>query len=346
MSNQLLTLLKKWLDRRNDTEWVLGTLIEAQGSSYRKPGAMMLFNGLGQHFGLLSGGCLEADLRQHAHQVMTSKKIKTVTYDMHDKEDITWQLGIGCGDTICIQLSPITPHNDYLQLEQVYEQLKQRMPAWYILPLENDSAPASVIPETHQQSSTFAGNLPVFEACKHASRITQGDQAFLAVPLRPAPHLVIFGGGIDAQPVVTFAHELGWQITLVDHRTSYARPGYFPNVTRILHCQASTLTRFTSLTDIDAAIIMTHNIKMDADALTTLSQSTARYIALLGAFSRREKVFSQTPISEKDLPVKLSTPAGLDIGGELPESIALAMLAECHTVLEKRSGLPLRQVYQ
>ncbi len=346
MSNQLSALLRTWFDKKNDTEWVLGTLIETQGSSYRKPGAMMLFNGLGQHFGLLSGGCLEADLRQHAQQVMASKKIKTVHYDMHDEEDITWQLGIGCGGTIRIQLTPITPHNDYLQLEQVYEQLKQRMPAWYILPVENDSAPASVIPETHQQSSAFADNLPAFGTCKHASQIKQGDQTFLAIPLRPVPHLIIFGGGIDAQPVVTFAHQLGWQTTLVDHRTSYARSGYFPNATRILHCQASTLTRFTSLTNIDAAIIMTHNIRMDADALTILSQSTARYIALLGAFARQAKVFSQTHISEKDLPVKLSTPAGLDIGGELPESIALAILAECHATLEKRSGLPLRQVYQ
>ena len=70
MSNQLNALLNTWADARDDTDWVLGTVYKTEGSAYRKAGAMMLINGYGQQFGLLSGGFLEADIVRNARKVM------------------------------------------------------------------------------------------------------------------------------------------------------------------------------------------------------------------------------------------------------------------------------------
>ena len=85
---------------------------------------MMLFNDLGQQFGLLSGGCLEADIQRHAARVMHSKRSLTVSYDGSDEDDITFQLGIGCGGTVHILLQPILPELHYLHLSQVHDQLE------------------------------------------------------------------------------------------------------------------------------------------------------------------------------------------------------------------------------
>ena len=82
MNNHLVQLLKKWHPERDTRLWVLATVYKTIGPSYRKAGAMMLFNDLGQHYGLLSGGCLEADIQRQAARVMRSKRSLTVCYVM------------------------------------------------------------------------------------------------------------------------------------------------------------------------------------------------------------------------------------------------------------------------
>ena len=72
MSMQLSTMLATWAPRRDADDWVLGTVFKTEGSSYRKPGAMTLISAEGAQLGLLSGGCLEADIRLNARKVMSS----------------------------------------------------------------------------------------------------------------------------------------------------------------------------------------------------------------------------------------------------------------------------------
>jgi xanthine/CO dehydrogenase XdhC/CoxF family maturation factor len=49
---------------------VLATVARTLGSTYRKAGAQMLIAGDGRAAGLLSGGCLEADLMERARAVL------------------------------------------------------------------------------------------------------------------------------------------------------------------------------------------------------------------------------------------------------------------------------------
>jgi xanthine dehydrogenase accessory factor len=112
MSNQLITSLHAWQKGRNDTEWVLGTVYKTEGSAYRKAGAMMLINGLGQQLGLLSGGCLEPDIVRNARKVMQTRQALLLKYDATDEDDWSFQLGIGCGGKIYIMLQPLSEEND------------------------------------------------------------------------------------------------------------------------------------------------------------------------------------------------------------------------------------------
>ena len=49
---------------------VAAFVIATQGSTYRKPGALMLLSASGARCGLLSGGCLEGDLHEHARAML------------------------------------------------------------------------------------------------------------------------------------------------------------------------------------------------------------------------------------------------------------------------------------
>ena len=146
MANRLNQLLKQWQSSRNTQKWVLATIIETDGSSYRKPGAMMMINDLGQYYGLLSGGCLESDIMLQARRCWDSGRNRIVEYDMREEEDLAWKLGIGCGGMVRILLQPVDEHNQYLQLGELYSLLENNKSAEYGQ-VVHEKAPQNILRE-------------------------------------------------------------------------------------------------------------------------------------------------------------------------------------------------------
>jgi xanthine/CO dehydrogenase XdhC/CoxF family maturation factor len=321
MSNRLTALLAKWFPEKDSCQWVLASIIETQRSSYRKTGAMMLINSLGQSYGLLSGGCLEADLKRQAQKCWHKNTNITVCYDMQDDSDIAWQLGIGCGGLVKVFLQPINHDNNYLDLLTLKSQLDNRNTCFYhIDTFDNQSACVS-----HNQVllKTVSSLEPL-------------------VVIKPAPALIIFGGGIDAQPLVKIAHTLGWFICLIDSRTAYARSAYFKEADLVINQDYDDVKQSLLLPKADAVVIMHHNVSLDAQALQLVKSqprlASASYLGLLGPQHRTEQVLATAQLLSTDLSSKLANPIGFDLGGDLPESIALAILSQAHAAIEQRSG--------
>lgn len=326
MANQISQLLKHWQDARDATDWVLGTVYRTEGPCYRKPGAMMLMNGLGQQFGLLSGGCLESDIQSHARRVMQSGKALKLRYDGSDEDDLSFQLGIGCGGTVHILLQPLDKEHDQLQLDAVHGALQERSSGLY----------HQLIPDASGRTQSRFVALDR-EAAVGVARLEQREGAeWLVTPILPDPHLLIVGGGLDARPVAAIAHELGWEVTVCDPRPANARREFFLTADTLLRCQGAELTDYARRNRPNAAILMSHNLAIDADALSALHDLPLDYLALLGPGKRRSRVLEEAELIESQLPVTLAGPAGLDIGAELPEGIALSILAECHARLMGR----------
>lgn len=281
----------------------------------------MLINGFGQQFGLLSGGCLEADIVRHARKVMLDGQPQTLVYDATDEDDWSYQLGIGCGGKIYIMLQPITVEND-LGLSCMSAALKQRESGVYRQKVGGIEAHF-----TMEKRLNFSQSY--LEHC--------GDDDWLVTPIIPEPHLLVVGGGIDAFPLVSIAKELGWMVTVADPRSSHARRDVFPNADRVLREIDSRLSAYITAEKVDAAILMSHNIKIDAQALCSAQQTPLRYMSLLGPKHRYQWVLDEAGLREADLSCPVSAPAGLSIGGQLPESIALSILAECHAALHQQS---------
>ncbi len=96
--------------RPADEPLVLATIVGTGGSTYRKRGAMMLIARDGAYEGLVSGGCLEGDLLEHAARVFDSGEPASVTYDLAAGDDLVWNLGIGCDGVIHLRKLPtLTP---------------------------------------------------------------------------------------------------------------------------------------------------------------------------------------------------------------------------------------------
>ena len=85
----------------------LATVVEVEGSAYRRPGARMLVADDGQLTGAISGGCLEGDARQRARQALVRRQPALVTYDTSDEDDPRHGLGPGCQGVVRILLEPL-----------------------------------------------------------------------------------------------------------------------------------------------------------------------------------------------------------------------------------------------
>lgn len=319
MKHHLLHVLRHWEPRKDDHQWLLATVIDTQGSSYRKAGAMMLFNDSGEQLGVVSGGCLESDVLHQARMCWETQTAKTVTYDMQEEGDIAWRLGIGCGGEVTLLLQPVSAENEYLGLQHVLSALESGQGVDYAVGI-SASTPMALV-----------NDVPTDKEKWFSHRIT------------PPPALAILGGGVDARPVAQMANLLGWRVHVNDPRARYAREADFRG-SKVTASPTDKLFNESWLTDADAIIVMHHQVKMDANALTCLAEIAVprlRYLALLGPSHRCEKVLDEAKMPLSALPVELQSPAGLALGGELPESIALSMIAQAHAILYNKSAVPL-----
>ena len=287
---------------------------------------------MGQYFGLLSGGCLESDIMRQARRCWDNQQNRIIEYDMREEEDLAWQLGIGCGGMVRILLQPVHIDNNYLKLDELNSCLEQRQNAEYHQQIDEGMPLNKVLPVVHNLQ-TVAATIQ-----------NNGLVDVFVQQLKPAPLLAVFGAGVDAKPVVSIAAELGWQVILIDPRVGYAKVEYFTKASQIVRESFEQLHDASWLNQIDVALVLTHNIKLDAAALKLVQNSSAKYVGLLGPTHRTDRVLDIATLTRNDLTKPLANPVGLRVGGELPESIALSMLAEAHAVLEEADGLSISGV--
>lgn len=289
---QASTILEFFDDRRDRGEpLVLVTVIETEGSTYSKAGAHMLVDGNGVFRGILSGGCLEGDLAVRAQAVIETGENQVASYNLaHDDE--LWGMGVGCDGLMRVLLQPLTPGNAYAPFAAMAEVLRGGEAAEFRLPLQDE----------------------------------EGGEVVVTVEAPPA--VLVLGAGLDAVPVVRFAAELGWRVTVVDHRPAYIDAGDFGAAQARSCIAVDELGRKLDLSAFDMAIIMSHHLASDRSYLRQLAAADLVYIGLLGPRARRERLLTDLGDDARDLSDRLRGPAGIDIGGRGPAPIALSIVAE------------------
>jgi xanthine/CO dehydrogenase XdhC/CoxF family maturation factor len=174
--------------------------------------------------------------------------------------------------------------------------------------------------------------------------IASAEVAFEVV--MPAIRLVVCGAGPDAAPVARFASELGWDVTVVDHRAvADAHSARFPGA-RVVECaDALHLARVLPANQRFAAVVMSHHLARDREYLLGLLKSEVSYIGVLGPRARTEHMLAELVAREGALPEideRLFSPIGMDLGGEGPGAIALSIISQISAVTSGRTGGHLR----
>jgi len=342
-ARQILQSFEAW--RAAGEPLVLATVYDTLGSTYSKAGHRILIAGSGDYRGLVSGGGLEGDLAERARQVIAADRPTAVTYDLRDAADELWGLAIGCNGLLRVFLQPLLPAREYEPFKSIAAVQSGTGGAGLATVIEGPDAGATVIATaTRHDACGFSAAAPasIVTGARTAAEegtarlVTNAGVTVLYAPLRAIPKLLVLGAGLDAVPLLGMAVELGWFVTVADHRPAYlTRPG-FERADRKVLVEAGQVARELPLAEFDAVVVMSHHLPTDRKYLAELAPLAHRYIGVLGPRARRERLLADLGDAAAPLRSRLKGPVGLDIGADSPESIALSILAELQSTLHTR----------
>jgi len=342
----------------------LATVVLVEGSSYRRAGARMLVTEDGEMTGAISGGCLEGDALRKARHVMLQNTPMLVTYDTTDEDDAKLGVGLGCNGIIHILIEPIFSVERENPIQFFKSFLHKREPVVLVtcfsmsdkkgpqpgtcLLLKKDESIKGAYPDKEIQDAVLADAKHVLKNGNSVTKTYEYGNKFTCFIelLQPAVSLIIFGAGNDAIPMVQIAAVLGWQVTLVDGRPNYAVASRFPGAKKMIVARPQQALSQLELDDRTAVILMTHNYNYDKAMLAQLLPLSLPYIAALGPRKRLDRMLYELQEEGREFTKEqlkcLYGPAGLDIGSENSDEIALSAIAEMQAVLTNRPTNSLR----
>jgi xanthine/CO dehydrogenase XdhC/CoxF family maturation factor len=325
---------------------VLATVVHVEGSTYRRAGARALLLPGDELVGLVSGGCLEGDLLERARALRAGGAAIRVSYDHRGQDDLLWGLGLGCAGRVDVLLQAVSREAPG-PLPRLRDALAsgEPQPLATVVGREGEGAPplASLV----ALGAAERNELLARGGARTRWREREGHRVELLEELvEPPVTLLVAGAGPDAAPVVRLARELGFDVTVVDARPGLARSERFPGA-RVLACAPEEAAGRLALGPRSAALVMTHHYLHDRAFLAWLLGTPVRYVGVLGPRQRSEDLLrdlrEQGAALAPEALERVHGPAGLDLGADAPEAIALALLAEIQAVLAGRRGGPLRE---
>jgi xanthine/CO dehydrogenase XdhC/CoxF family maturation factor len=323
----------------------LVTLVRAEGSSYRRPGAHLLIGAGSECVGSISGGCLEAEVvRRAVWMVRAGAVVERYSTLFDDTAEIPF--GLGCGGVVDLLLEPAETAECRALVAAMEASLggsEARVVTWLSAsgrPLRRAviGADGSVI---FRSEGLDTGDLDAV-AARLMAPVECDLEVYIEVLAAPQ-RLFVLGAGEDAKPLATMASLLGGRVTVADGRAQLARAERFAEAERVL---ATASVADLEVRAKDAVVVMTHSYEQDRAHLAELLAGAAGYIGLLGAAHRSSLLIGEAAAqlgrSVAECCARVWAPVGMDLGGDGAEAIALAVVAEVQAWRQGKLGASRR----
>jgi xanthine dehydrogenase accessory factor len=320
---------------------VLVTVVRVKGSSYRRPGARLLLAQAGVYAGTISGGCLETEVTRKAEwKVRDGAVVERYSTMFDDTAEIPY--GLGCGGVVDLLLEPVeTPECEALLrvMERSLAGDRSIVVTW--LPGEGKALRRVVLGAGGEVVFASEGLGEKKLACAQGLRAGETYEGRFVEEMGGPQRLFVLGAGDDAKPLVVMASMMGWSVTVADGRAHLARAERFTEAECVVAIADDDMTKL-GISAEDAVVLMTHSYEQDRAMLAALLPVAPRYLGLLGARHRSSLLVSEaaaiTGLAVKECCERIWAPVGLDLGGDGPEAIALAVMAEAQAACMGKLG--------
>ncbi len=332
--------IENWLSQ--DQTIALATVIQTWGSSPRGVGSCMAVNRQGEMIGSVSGGCVEGAVVETGLQVIKEGIPQLLHFGVSD--ETAWEVGLACGGHVDVFVRPY----DYSRFEDWKNAQKDGKKVAAVMAVRGPYTKLGLDVFVHEDGSRFGGlgleldrwavecaQAAFTEDSAFSQQIPVGSTSSEALEFfvhlqTPPPALVVIGGVHIAIPLVALAKTLGYKTVVVDPRQVFANTSRFPHADRIIAAWPDKALADLGLTASTAVAALTHDPKLDDPALMAALDSQVFYIGALGSkrtqAQRRQRLLDAGVRAE--LLDRIHGPIGLDLGGRLPEEIALAIMAQ------------------
>lgn len=335
-SHELLETVGTLVD--SDEAGTLITVLDVEGSAYRRPGAKMVITADGSQIGSVTAGCLESRFVEIARAVVDTETPRVETFDLTGEDD-TWGLGVGCNGVITFLFEPLTPAyapvSDAISADEPFalvatvdehDQLAGRgvyTDGAGFVPVIGDVPPARVDQLRPHLRDAMREGATEYREC-------DSDDVFVDGVASP-PRLLILGHGNDVGPVVELGRKNGFRVEVGAFRGASNAAARFEDAHAVHTVSPADVTDALALDKDTYVVIMSHNFVDDTLALQSVLDSSVPYIGLLGPRKRFDEMLAdlggEAQLSDADRD-RIYTPIGIDLGGETPYQIAHSILAE------------------
>ncbi len=325
MTHELKHIIKAFLEaEKKGIKSVLATVVALDGSSYRRPGVRMLITEDNQMIGAVSGGCVEKEVVRQAQSVFVNGEAKIMTYDGRYR--------LGCEGVLYILIETFSPDENFITTFS--NAVIQR----------NSFEIHSYFQKENSISNSYGSIFKFGNVIQSLSKTTDTTNLVFKQKMSPSTRLVIIGAEHDAVALCSYASHMGWEVTIVASPTEEKKVTDFPGANTLLNIEAEQLPN--NLIDEDTAVmLMTHSYAKDLRFLQQIKNSSPIYLGALGPAKRREKLLSEcielNPEINVEFIEKIHGPAGLNIGAETAQEIAIAILAEMLAVIRNQKPIML-----
>ena len=326
MTHELKNIINHY-EKREGERAVLATVVALDGSSYRRPGVRMLIFENGDMIGAVSGGCVEKEVLRQAQSVFENGTSRIMIYDGRYR--------LGCEGILYILLETFEPDQNFLT--QFWSTITKRLPFRIKSYFEKDQGDSQdYFTCFHFEDASLPVNQQIKEIEKELLDFEQ--------EMHPCFQLVIIGAEHDAVQLCNYASLTGWEVTVVANPREEKTAADFPGIHKLINVEPEAFQ--LTLDKQTAVVIMTHSFVKDLQFLIALKDEEGAYIGLLGPYRRREKLFDELmerhPDVSEEFLEQIHGPAGIDVGAETPQEIAISILSEILSVVNNKEPLLLK----
>ena len=329
MTHEFKDIVKAHLKAKKDGfKTILATVVALDGSSYRKPGVRMLIIESDDMIGAVSGGCVEKDILRQSQSVFKDGISRIMTYDGRYR--------LGCEGILYILLEEFKPNEVFFNVFENCLKIRQEF-AIHSNYLKEEGIVKGIGSIVKIEEHTYALS---------SKTETKGKLLQFSQNMPPCFKLMIFGAEHDAVTLCQLASFNGWEVTVVSGPLESKTIENFPGATAFYSVSPDNL-ELNSIDSETAIVLMSHNFANDLKYLLELKDTKPVYIGMLGPSHRREKILSQfieyCPEVDEQFLELIHGPAGLNIGAETPQEIAISILSEILSVVRSKTPMMLKE---
>lgn len=340
----IFSQIEQWVEARKS--FALATVVDTWRSAPRMAGSAMAISDTMEVIGSVSGGCIEGAVIKQALEVIKNGTPKLMKFGI-DNED-AWTVGLSCGGKITVFVERFMAMQE--DKKDIWQALQQRI-------LQNKAAVllSQISGQQNQHAlvypdGTITGVTPPEALVKTAQEVVKNhhnqivshqDEQWFVQDFPEKTRMVIVGSAHISLDLIHLANQFNFETIVIDPRKIFtAETRFLSQPSQLYHAWPEQVLPKLPLNQDTYAVLLSHDPKIDDQALHALLRSEVAYIGCLGSrktHAKRLKRLEEAGFSTEETD-RIFAPVGVDIHAKTPQEIALSVMAQ---VVEIKNSAPV-----